>query len=379
MAVRAKARWDHEASPARVQRVGPRPLLFHLWQLQLGAGTLPNGGSGKDAAPAAFIEGVKAYWRHPYRRETREVPVRWREGSTRLLDYGAAGDVPILILPPLINRPYILDLLPERSFLRHLTDAGFRPLLLDWGEPSGAGLQMTLADHAPGRAGRALDAILALTGARPVVLGYCMGGLLACALAAHRPELAGLVLLATPWDFHAMPMVKATAAGLLPLTLSLATLGFAPAELVQLWFVQQDPGEVRAKFARFAQEAPESARARLFVAVEDWLNDGLPMAGPVAQECLWHWLVENRPVKGGWAPGGVAVRPERLDLPTFVVVPRHDRVVPAASAEPLAQALPAAETLRPPLGHIGLVTAETAPALVWDPLTAWLRRIAPRR
>ena len=77
----------------------------------------------------------------------------------------------------------------------------------------------------------ALDAALHLTGRRPVLLGYCMGGLVACALAQTRgDDLAGLALLATPWDFRAgaAGVPPQLAAGLLPLTLGISTSAPGP-------------------------------------------------------------------------------------------------------------------------------------------------------
>ena len=76
------------------------------------------------------------------------------------------------------------------------------------------------------------------TGQRPVLLGYCMGGLLAAGLAAARQrDLAGLALLATPWDFHAgdggaPPPITATAAA----DGRIAALGCAPVDLLQAFF-----------------------------------------------------------------------------------------------------------------------------------------------
>src|ERR1700730_3414824 len=69
----------------------------------------------------SYLAGLEAYRRHPYRRSNEAPPVLWRKGTTRLLDYGGdtAGPV-ILVVPSLINRLYVLDLLPERSFLRYL-------------------------------------------------------------------------------------------------------------------------------------------------------------------------------------------------------------------------------------------------------------------
>jgi polyhydroxyalkanoate synthase subunit PhaC len=357
-------------------RAGPRPLAYYL-QVAAAARHAPG---GRKVDPERFLAGLRAYWRHAYRRDVSESAAVWRQGGTRLLDHTGEG-LPILMVPSLINRAYILDLSAEHSFLRHLARRGFRPLLLDWGIPQGADLRLTLADQILSRAQAALDAALGFTGERPVLLGYCMGGLLAAALArARHRDLAGLALLATPWDFHAGASKPAMfAEHLLPLTASVAALGFAPAELLQAFFAQLGPLGVVERFQRFAEMPEESARARLFVAVEDWLNDGVPLAGPVAQECLWHWYAENRPARGLWAPGGVAVRPEELGLPAFVAIPRRDRIVPAASAEPLAAGLPDATVIRPAAGHVSMVVGEEAPEQLWQPFTEWLRRIAPRR
>lgn len=379
---------------APVARVGPRPLGLHL-QLaaRLGAGRLPGAGIGaytadpllqalsgqpaRDLAP--FLQGVKAYWRHPYRRPVDEPPVLWSAGTSRLLDHGGPdGGMPVMVLPSPINRAYILDLQPRRSFLRHLADQGFRPFLLDWGTPQGAELNLGLADLVLGRAAGALDRVVEATGRQPVLLGYCMGGLLATALAQARAEsVVGLALLATPWNFHAEPerVALVLATSLLPLTLLIGTLGFAPVELLQSFFATLDPDQVVTRFRRFGELPPTDPRTELFVAVEDWLNDGAPLPGPVAQECLWHWYAENRTVRGTWAPGGMRVRPENLRLPSLVAIPRHDRIVPAASAEALAVRLQAAVVVRPAAGHVSMVVGDRAPARLWRPLSAWLRTL----
>jgi polyhydroxyalkanoate synthase subunit PhaC len=69
--------------------------------------------------PARVERAVEAAIAH--RVEGTSRPVVWHEGTTRLLDYGrdARGRI-VLVTPSLINRYYVLDLLPERSFPQHL-------------------------------------------------------------------------------------------------------------------------------------------------------------------------------------------------------------------------------------------------------------------
>jgi polyhydroxyalkanoate synthase len=325
---------------------------------------------------ALFLDGVELYRHHPYRRDLADPPLLWQEGTTRLLDYRPRGGPPVLVVPSLINRAYILDLAPGQSLLRYLADQGLRPFLVDWGAPGEAERRLDLGDYILRRLVPAAEvARQAAGGVAPVVLGYCMGGLLALALAHRRPELASaLALLATPWRFHAERAEQARLLGVLaaPIAKSYAALGEVPVDVLQSLFAAQDPLLVLRKFSRFAGMAQDSAGALGFVALEDWLNDGVPLAIPVARECLGGWYGEDRPGRGQWHIDGKAIRPREIEIPALVVVPAQDRIVPPATAAAVADELPAAETWTPRLGHIGMIVGHDAPSVVWEPLAAWL-------
>ncbi len=328
---------------------------------------------------AQLLKGIEAYRRHPYRRELAEAPVVWREGGSRLLDYRPAGGLPLLVVPSLINRAYILDLQERRSFLRWLAGQGFRPLLLDWGAPGRDERGFALEDYIAGRLCSALDFAVSLGGGTPAVLGYCMGGLLALALAQlRRDKVAALALLATPWDFHAGQgeIARAAPAALLPYRPAMQLLGVLPTDALQALFAGLDPMLVVRKFLKFAELDPASPQAEAFVALEDWLNDGIPLSAAVAEETLEGWYGRNETAAGNWRVGGERISPAAIGQPSFVVVPAADRIVPPASAEALAAGLPRCQVLRPGVGHIGLVASGRARQEVWEALAAWLREAA---
>ena len=211
-----------------------------------------------------------------------------------------------------------------------------------------------------------------------VLAGYCMGGTLAVAAAQRCPGLVrGLVLLAAPWDFHAPDPDRAhSAAGWLPaLEPLLARTGTLPVDPLQALFALLEPWGVADKYRGFAQLDPDSDRARLFVALEDWLNDGVTLAAPVARDCLAGWYGANSPAAGDWRIAGRPVRPADCRLPSLAVIPDHDRIVPPRSALALAEALPDVEVLRPAAGHIGMVAGSRAEEAVWRPLRSWLRTL----
>jgi polyhydroxyalkanoate synthase len=323
-----------------------------------------------------FAAGLEAYRRHPYRRGALSAPVAWRQGNMRLLDYGSRAEGrAVLVIPSLINRYYVLDLLPEQSFLRHLAGSGFRPFVVDWDEPGEAERDFALTDYIGGPLDRALTAVRRVAPGRVAVIGYCMGGLLALALALRRPdETAALALLATPWDFHAERPAQAQLLGELGKWLP-RFLGPGepfPLSVIQFLFLMLDPFLAERKFIRFAALDPQGEAARAFVALEDWINDGVPLAHNAAIECLRSWYGGNAPARGEWQVGGEPVIPQALRAPALIVLPRRDRIVPPRSAMPLAAAIPQAELLRPPFGHIGMMASAGAPATVWQPIADWL-------
>jgi polyhydroxyalkanoate synthase len=322
-----------------------------------------------------LAEGIERYRSHPYQRRLIDPPAIWQDGTTTLRDYRPEGGAPVLIIPSLINRGHILDLHEERSLLRHLAAQGLRPLLVDWDKPGALERQFDLTGYIAGRLEQVLDAALELAGGPMAVLGYCMGGLLALGLALRRQrDVSRLALLATPWDFQSGNPAFARFIGALgqPVEASFGVLGQVPTDILQTLFFLADPNLATRKFIRFAGLDPDSAEAENFVATEDWLNDGVPLALPVATECFGGWYGANTALLGSWKIAGLPVDPARFVKPALVVVPAKDKLVPPVSALALACRLPHAEVLQPDLGHIGLVVGGKAPETVWAPLTAWL-------
>ncbi len=366
--------------PGPLRRRGPRPLLLHLTRAMLSSHASPDGSPSSNAglpawneADRALLAGIAAYRRHPWRRALADPPAIWTEGGSRMLDYGGDGPA-VLFVPSLVNRAHVLDLAAERSMLRWLAAHGMRVLLLDWGWPGEVERGFTLTDYVAGRLERAL---LAAPG--PVILaGYCMGGLLTLAGALRRPErVRALALLATPWDFHAQGAEQPRRlAALLPaLEPTMATTHSLPIDVMQSLFAALESDGVASKYRAFGKLDQASERARMFVALEDWLNDGVPLAAPVARECLAGWYGENTPGRGAWRIAGWPVEPERLDMPCFVAVPARDRIVPPESARPLAARIAGAVLHEPAAGHIGMVAGSTGERVLWEPFRAWTANI----
>jgi polyhydroxyalkanoate synthase len=420
MAATAHTQKPKEERPRRdLRRPGPRPLALHLAMAGAAsinslsgltassAGSMPWSGSatakgtaqalaGAEAAEpgalveavraaatrrlAAFCDGLDAYRAHRFSRPPGDAAVVWRSGGARLLDYGRGGEThAALLVASLVNRSYILDLLPERSLTAHLAGRGIRPLLLDWGDLAGDETGFDLTDFVLHRLEPAARAARRIAGRRPLAaIGYCMGGNLALALALRHPAaIAGVALLATPWDFHAEAAAgaRALAAFAEIMMPAFRALGVMPLDVLQGLFAGLDPLLAYRKFRRFAALDPDGEEARLFVALEDWLNDGTPLPWRVVEECLVGWYGANRPARGAWAVAGDSVRPEALAMPSLAIVPANDRIVPPASALALARSLPGGRILRASAGHIGMMAGGRARDEAWRPLADWIRAL----
>lgn len=325
-----------------------------------------------------YLVGLKCYRAQPQPRRREQHPVLQQIGSSRLLDFAPQHDQTkptLLVVPSLVNRPDILDLSAQHSLLRWLTGQGIRPLLVDWGRPTLPEAQLTLTDYLQ-RLQQFLARTRQVAGGAVHLFGHCLGGNLALALAATRPQQCrSLILCSTPWDFHAGdPAIRQQGALLWQsLAPTLPPDALVPAAMLQSLFTLLQPLQVTEKFRRLGQAPMAVAQLQHFTRVEQWLNDGVPITRPVLQEILQDWYGANLPCRGGWHVNGQAILPQDLRLPVLVAVPGQDHIVPPASALALARQVPGAIAYMAPLGHIGMIISRRAPEASWRRFAAFIQ------
>ncbi|MDR6788402.1 polyhydroxyalkanoate synthase [Sphingomonas sp. BE138] len=340
---------------------GPRPLPLFLDMLRRETAASPD-------RAAAALAGLRRYQEAP-RARRRLPPIRYRKGPGRLRDGAKGSDAaPVVLIPSLINPPFVLDLAPGRSLLAHLAASGLHPWLLDWGTPRARDAGLDLAGHVTQR----LLPLLARLDRPPLLVGYCLGGTLALAAAAALPPgaVAGVATVAAPWRFDGYGAAARTALAELwaQAAPGCRALGVLPMEVLQTAFWQVDAARTVAKYAAFATMPPRAAAD--FVLLEDWANGGAPLTYAAGAELFEALLDADRPGTGTWQVAGRVVDPYALRCPTIEFVSRTDRIVPAATAIGLRDRRDVGA------GHVGMVVGSRARDLLWDPLTEWLRSVA---
>jgi polyhydroxyalkanoate synthase len=269
-----------------------------------------------------------------------------------------------LFVPSLINPPNVLDL-GERSLLRWLSARGRRVLLLDWGWPDAARRDLSVAGHVE----QMLVPLIRELGEPVDLVGYCLGGTMALAAGKLAPARS-VATLAAPWHFKGFQdESRARLAGLWEgARATVAALGVLPMEVLQAAFWSLDPARTVAKFEAYGEL--EGAEAENFVMLEDWANDGPPLAEAAARELFEQLFAADLTGAGRWQVGGTCIHPEALDIPLLNIVSTTDRIVPAASAPR------AGDRIELALGHVGMVVGRQAPTRLWEPLADWLSRTA---
>ena len=322
-----------------------------------------------------FLQGLQAYLASDYERPEKLYNILWERGSAQLLDLAPKrrDAVAVLCIPSLINRSTILDLTPETSFVEHLKAQGMRPLILDWGTPGDDETDFTTADYITAYALSALQTLREEHDGPIALLGYCMGGVFATAMAQLAPLFVdGLILLATPWDFASAdtPRILLDPAAQLMLRQWIGASNPVPPLVMQTMFHLIDPWRVQEKYQRYP--TLNAAQKQHFLAVEHWVNDGVPLAQATALECFVDWPQGNILSQHQWKIGRRWIEPESIKTPVLAVIPTRDLIVPLGCAMPLAEQLPRCDIITPDTGHISMIVGSRAKALMWDPVVAWI-------
>lgn len=323
-----------------------------------------------------FLEGLNAYIANDYTPAAMDYPVLWSRGSARLLDLAPdrTDGLAVLCVPSLINKAHVLDLTTDRSFVQHLKRQGFRPLVLDWGTPGASEEQFSTADYITAYAIDALRELREQHEGPIALIGYCMGGIFTVAMAQLAALFVdALVLLATPWDFSAedTPRVLLDPATQIMLRQWIHLSNPVPTVVTQTLFHLIDPWRVQEKYSRFPSLG--EAEKQHFLAVEQWVNDGVPLTQKVAEECFVDWPHGNILTNHQWKVGRRWIEPSSIACPTLAVIPKNDLIVPQGCALPLTREIPRCDVIMPDAGHVSMVVGSKAKAEMWEPVVKWLK------
>ena len=284
---------------------------------------------------------------------TTEGAVVFENDFFQLIEYkpltAKVYERPFLLVPPCINKFYILDLQPENSLVRYAVAQGHHTFVLSWRNPDMSMVDKTWDDYIEHAAIKAITTVQEITGAKTInALGFCVGGTilttaLAVLAAKKQKPVASLTLLTTLLDF--------TDTGILDIFIDEA-------------FVQKREKELSSPNCAALLKGQELASTFSFLRPNDlvwnyvvgnylkgetppafdllyWNSDATNLPGPMYTWYLRNTYHENNLIKPGKAVVcGQKIDFNKVDMPVFIYGSREDHIVPIDGAYASTQVLP---------------------------------------
>jgi polyhydroxyalkanoate synthase len=248
------------------------------------------------------------------------------------------SEYPLLIVPPCINKYYVLDMQPENSFVRYALEQGNNVFIISWRNIPPALGSLTWDDYLEQGVIQAIKVSLAIAGGKKLnALGFCVGGtLLACALAALRAKrqnpAASLTLLATMLDFTDTGEISVyiDSAYVQKLEAEIGTGGLVPGRDLALTFASLRANELVWFYVvnNYLKGKTPGAFDLLY-----WNCDSANLPGPMYVYYVKNMYLENNlKTPGKLIMCGVPIDLAKINLPTYVLAAREDHIVPWKSS-----------------------------------------------
>lgn len=368
-------------------RSGPHPLSVHLGMAASNSIYMQSHSSGVNAEKTEIdliemMRGIQLYQKSQHIAERPEIQIVQNVNGANLYKFKsgniARNQRPLLIIPSLVNRSYIFNLNKDRSIISFVKEQGIDAYVLDWCNLEGKEFS-SLSGVINIIISGAIDHLLKLHPQHHNidVLGYCMGGILALGAARNR-SIRNIVLLASPWDFqheknHLARLVRIGASGALGI---IDQKGKLPLQWIQALFASLDSDAAIQKFIKFSKMDQNSTEAKMFIDVEDWLNDNVDIPENIARSCLKNWFIDNALVQNNWSFGGSDFDLKSINSNILIVASTNDRIVPYETVISMKDFFTNAqvEVIKSTCGHIGFIAGKNAIQETWHPIINWLKK-----
>jgi polyhydroxyalkanoate synthase len=315
--------------------------------------------------------------------------VVYEKDRMKLLHYTNEAKVtkepPVLMVYAVINKPYVLDLQPDRSVIRAFLKKGFDVYLIDWGTPRNSDKFVDTGDYVERYIDRAVDWVRENRGTESVSLfGYCLGGTLAAIYAAIHPDkVRNLMVMAGPIDFNGEYglLHQWTGEEYINAEKMVKAYGNIPEDLFTSIFKFLNPIQtLNIKYMTLYENVQNDRFVDMFLRMEKWIHDGIPVTGAFYRDLIEKWYQGNHIVKNKLRIDGHKVNLKNIGMPVITISGQYDHIVPPVSTESIFDYISSKDTkaVNCSCGHIGLSVGSRAHREVWPEVTDWLSKRSRR-
>lgn len=285
--------------------------------------------------------------------------------------------VPILIIYALVNRPYMMDLQPDRSLIKNLLELGQDIYIIDWGYPNKVDRFLTLADYVNGYIHRCIKNICKRHGLSKInLLGVCQGGTLSLCYSALYPEqIKNLITMVTPVDFKTPDNLLSLWAQKLDIDLLVNTMGNIPGELLNWTFLSMKPFRLTGqKYLDMVDNLHDLETAKNFLRMEKWIFDSPDQAGEAFRQFMKDFFQQNLLIEGKIVIGEKRVELKNINMPVLNIYATQDHLVPPSASLALKKYVSTSDYTEFAFrgGHIGIYVSQRAQKEIPSAIGSWL-------
>src|SRR3970282_866745 len=292
--------------------------------------------------------------------------------------------VPVLIITPLLSKPYILDLYPGLSFVEYLVKQGLDVYLMDFGVPDDNDRDLGFEDYIFGYIPSAVEGVLKAASSNSLsLLGYCLGGVFTLLYVTLTDNpVKNIVLVASPVDFsklglhyHYWSNVDADRL--------VNTFGNIPPELIIISFNLiagiKDPFRYFRKSLGFLQDISNKEYVKRELLIKKWLIESPPFPANAFKQLIKEFFYKNALIKMDLRVKGKLTDLSRIRCPILVLYHKADVVSPPESERVFFYTISSQdkeflEVSGGDAGHIDIIIGTEGPEFTWPSIASWLRR-----
>ena len=290
--------------------------------------------------------------------------------------------VPVLIVYALVNKPYMLDLQPNRSLVRNLLNHGTDLYIIDWGYPTNADRYLTMDDYISGYLNNCVDFLSKRTKNEKInIMGICQGGTFSTIYSAIYPEkIKNLVTLVTPIDFSQdQGLLDIWSKGINVDNIVDAYNGLISGDFLNIGFLMLKPFNLFiGKYVDMLSIVDNKDLLLNFLRMEKWIFDSPDQAGECYRQFMKDLYQENKLVKGTLKIGEKEVNLKNVTMPLLNVYAKADHLVHPDSTKPLNNYVASKdkELYEFSGGHIGVFVGSKSQKELAPAIAAWLHKRA---
>ncbi|PLX18081.1 MAG: hypothetical protein C0601_05665 [Candidatus Muiribacterium halophilum] len=305
--------------------------------------------------------------------------VIYSEGPFKVLRYNQKpeNNTPLLIVPSLINRYYILDLMEDTSFVKFMSENGINVYVLDWGIPGKAQDHLGLDTYIFKWISRAVNKVLKDSQEEKLTLmGYCMGATISAIYASENTDkINGFLSLAAPYDFSGKDPLSVMAREL-DVDKLVDSTGHIHPDIMQAGFTIAQPTAFYLKMKSLYQNGKNKKRNNTFIHLERWLSDNIPFPKEAYREYIKGFYQDNLLPKGKLSIGNKKIDLKKLDVPVLSVLAKKDNIVPEQAALALHDMVGSEDKklIEIDAGHIGVIMGRKANH-AWCGMLNWIKEL----